>query len=112
MFFNFLMLLWIVVVFLLVGLLWWLGWVVGYGVVFVFYCLMGIIDYFDGYFVWVNGVVLWFGIFFDLIVDKIMVVVVILILVGMCDIFGIYVIVVLVILLCEIVVLGLCEFLV
>lgn len=56
------------------------------------------------------------GVFFDLIVDKIMIVVVILMLVGIWYevvlIMGIYLILVLVILLCEIVVLGLCEFLV
>jgi phosphatidylglycerophosphate synthase len=39
----------IVAVPLLVGLLWWPDWPMGYGLGFAMYCLMGITDYFDGY---------------------------------------------------------------
>lgn len=101
----------IVAVPLLVGLLWWPGWAAGYGVAFALYCLMGITDYFDGYLARANGAVSRLGIFLDPIADKIMVAAVILMLVGTRDIAGISLIAALVILLREIAVSGLREFL-
>lgn len=101
----------IVAVPLLVGFLWWPGWAAGYGIAFALYCLMGITDYFDGYLARSNGAVSRLGIFLDPIADKIMVAAVILILVGTRDIAGVHVIAALVILLREIAVSGLREFL-
>jgi CDP-diacylglycerol--glycerol-3-phosphate 3-phosphatidyltransferase/cardiolipin synthase len=101
----------IVAVPLLVGLLWWPGWPFGYAVGFAVYCLMGITDYFDGYLARAQGAVSKLGIFLDPIADKIMVAAVILILVHNRDITGINVIAGLVILLREIAVSGLREFL-
>ncbi len=101
----------IVAVPLLVGFLWWPGWAAGYAIAFALYCLMGITDYFDGYLARSNGAVSKLGIFLDPIADKIMVAAVILILVGTRDIAGIHVIAALVILLREIAVSGLREFL-
>jgi len=101
----------IVAVPLLVGFLWWPGWAAGYGIAFALYCLMGITDYFDGYLARSNGAVSKLGIFLDPIADKIMVAAVILILVGTRDIAGIHVVAALVILLREIAVSGLREFL-
>lgn len=101
----------IVAVPLLVGLLWWPGWPPGYAVGFAVYCLMGITDYFDGYLARAQGAVSKLGIFLDPIADKIMVAAVILILVHNRDITGINVIAGLVILLREIAVSGLREFL-
>jgi cardiolipin synthase len=91
----------IVAVPLLVGFLWWPGWAAGYAIAFALYCLMGITDYFDGYLARSNGAVSKLGIFLDPIADKIMVAAVILI----------HVIAALVILLREIAVSGLREFL-
>ncbi len=101
----------IVAVPLLVGFLWWPGWAAGYAIAFALYCLMGITDYFDGYLARSNGAVSKLGIFLDPIADKIMVAAVILILVGTRDIAGIHIIAALVILLREIAVSGLREFL-
>jgi CDP-diacylglycerol--glycerol-3-phosphate 3-phosphatidyltransferase/cardiolipin synthase len=101
----------IVAVPLLVGLLWWPGWPAGYAVGFAVYCLMGITDYFDGYLARAQGAVSKLGIFLDPIADKIMVAAVILILVHNRDITGFNVIAGLVILLREIAVSGLREFL-
>ena len=101
----------IVAVPLLVAFLWWPDWEGGYGIAFVLYCLMGITDYFDGYLARSSGAVSRLGIFLDPIADKIMVAAVILILVGTRDIAGIHVIAALVILLREIAVSGLREFL-
>ena len=101
----------IVAVPLLVWFLWWPDWESGYGIAFVLYCLMGITDYFDGYLARSSGAVSRLGIFLDPIADKIMVAAVILILVGTRDIAGIHVIAALVILLREIAVSGLREFL-
>jgi cardiolipin synthase len=101
----------IVAVPLLVGFLWWPGWAAGYAIAFALYCLMGITDYFDGYLARSNGTVSKLGIFLDPIADKIMVAAVILILVGTRDIAGIHVVAALVILLREIAVSGLREFL-
>ena len=83
----------------------------GYAIAFALYCLMGITDYFDGYLARSNGAVSRLGIFLDPIADKIMVAAVILILVGTRDIAGVHVIAALVILLREIAVSGLREFL-
>jgi len=101
----------IVAVPLLVALLWWPNWALGYGVGFAAYCLMGITDYFDGYVARAQGTVSKLGIFLDPIADKIMVAAVILILVHNRDITGGHVIAALVILLREIAVSGLREFL-
>ncbi|WP_093666260.1 CDP-diacylglycerol--glycerol-3-phosphate 3-phosphatidyltransferase [Sphingomonas gellani] len=101
----------IVAVPLLVGLLWWPHWAAGYALAFALYCLMGITDYFDGYLARANGAVSRLGIFLDPIADKIMVAAVILMLVGTGDITGLHVIAALIILLREIAVSGLREFL-
>ncbi len=101
----------IVAVPLLVAFLWWPGWAAGYGIAFALYCLMGITDYFDGYLARANGAVSRLGIFLDPIADKIMVAAVVLILVGTRDIAGLEVIAALIILLREIAVSGLREFL-
>lgn len=100
---------------LLVGFLWWPEWRFGYGVAFVIYCLMGLTDYFDGYLARRQGTVSKLGVFLDPIADKIMVAAVILMLVGtrhdVAIITGIHIIAALIILLREIAVSGLREFL-
>ena len=101
---------------LLVALLWWPQWEVGYACAFVLYCLMGVTDYFDGYLARAQGAVSRLGIFLDPIADKIMVAAVILMLVGTrfedrAIITGIHLIAALIILLREIAVSGLREFL-
>jgi len=106
----------IVAVPLLVALLWWPQWEAGYAAAFALYCLMGITDYFDGYLARAQGAVSRLGVFLDPIADKIMVAAVILMLVGTrfedrAIITGIHLIAALVILLREITVSGLREFL-
>lgn len=105
----------IVTVPLLVALLWYPGWVLGYALGFALYCLMGITDYFDGYLARAQGTVSKLGVFLDPIADKIMVVAVIFMLVSTrhepAAITGIHLIPALVILLREIAVSGLREFL-
>ena len=106
----------IVAVPMLVALLWWPDWEAGYGAAFVLYCLMGVTDYFDGYLARAQGAVSRLGQFLDPIADKIMVAAVILMLVGTrfedrAIITGIHLIAALVILLREIMVSGLREFL-
>lgn len=96
---------------LLVGLLWWPQWTTGYAAAFVLYCLMGITDYFDGYLARAKGAVSKLGVFLDPIADKIMVAAVILMLVSTRDVVGVHVVPALVILLREIMVSGLREFL-
>jgi CDP-diacylglycerol--glycerol-3-phosphate 3-phosphatidyltransferase/cardiolipin synthase len=96
---------------LLVGLLWWPQWRTGYGFAFALYCLMGITDYFDGYLARANGAVSRLGIFLDPIADKIMIGAVILMLVATRDVAGLHIVAGLVILLREIAVSGLREFL-
>ena len=96
---------------LLVALLWWPEWHLGYGLAFALYCLMGLTDYFDGYVARAQGTVSKLGIFLDPIADKIMVAAVILILVHNRDITGWSVVAALVILLREIAVSGLREYL-
>ena len=70
----------IVTVPVLVALLWWPHWELGYGIAFAVYCLMGFTDYFDGYVARAQGTVSKLGIFLDPIADKIMVAAVILVL--------------------------------
>jgi cardiolipin synthase (CMP-forming) len=95
----------------LVALLWWPQWPAGYAIAFALYCLMGITDYFDGYLARANGAVSRLGIFLDPIADKIMVAAVILMLVGTRDIIGLNLVAAMIILLREIAVSGLREFL-
>lgn len=100
---------------LLVAFLWWPQWHAGYAIAFALYCLMGVTDYFDGYLARSNGTVSKLGVFLDPIADKIMIAAVILMLVGTrhdtAPIAGIHLIAALVILLREIAVSGLREFL-
>lgn len=86
-------------------------WRTGYSLAFLLYCLMGITDYFDGYLARAQGAVSRLGIFLDPIADKIMVGAVILMLAATRDINGVHIIAALVILLREIAVSGLREFL-
>ncbi len=106
----------IVAVPLLAFLLWWPGWQLGYGLAFAMYCLMGITDYFDGYLARASGQVSRLGQFLDPIADKIMIAAVILVLAAQGVMRGPYVgdmhvIAGLVILIREIAVSGLREFL-
>ena len=95
---------------LLVWTLWWPHWQTGYAIAFALYCLMGITDYFDGYLARAQGAVSKLGIFLDPIADKIMVAAVILMLVATQDISGLSLIAGMIILLREIAVSGLREF--
>ena len=106
----------IVAVPLLAFLLWWPTWELGYGLAFAMYCLMGITDYFDGYLARASGQVSRLGQFLDPIADKIMIAAVILVLAAQGVMRGPYVgdmhvIAGLVILIREIAVSGLREFL-
>jgi len=97
-------------------LLWWPDWEAGYAMAFVLYCLMGITDYFDGYLARSSGAVSRLGVFLDPIADKIMVAAVILVLTAQGILRGPYVgdmhvIAGLIILVREIAVSGLREFL-
>jgi cardiolipin synthase len=97
-------------------LLWWPDWRLGYGLAFALYCLMGITDYFDGYLARSSGTVSKLGVFLDPIADKIMIAAVILVLTAQGLLRGPYVgdmhvIAGLVILVREIAVSGLREFL-
>lgn len=101
---------------LLAFLLWWPGWAFGYLLAFVLYCVMGITDYFDGYLARSSGAVSKLGVFLDPIADKIMVAAVILVLAAQGVLRGPYVgdmhvIAGLIILVREIAVSGLREFL-
>ena len=101
---------------LLAFLLWWPGWQLGYILAFGLYCLMAITDYFDGMLARASGAVSRLGIFLDPIADKIMVAAVILVLTAQGMLRGPYVgdlhvIAGLVILIREIAVSGLREFL-
>lgn len=100
---------------LLVALLWPAdsghAWRLGYLAAFALYCLMGITDYFDGYLARAQGTVSRLGVFLDPIADKIMIGAVILILCAARDIQGVHIVAALVILLREIAVSGLREFL-
>lgn len=106
----------IVAIPLLAFLLWWPGWELGYALAFALYCLMGITDYFDGMLARSSGAVSKLGIFLDPIADKIMVAAVILVLTAQGVLRGPYVgdahvIAGLIILVREIAVSGLREFL-
>ncbi len=94
----------------LVALLWGAGWF-GYLVAFIVYCIVGLTDYLDGYLARSQGTVSKLGMFLDPIADKIMVASAILMLVFTRDIDGWNVIAALIILLREIIVSGLREFL-
>lgn len=84
---------------------------IDYALAFGLYCLMGITDYFDGYLARSQGTVSKLGQFLDPIADKIMIAAVILMLVFTRDIDGWHTIAALIILLREIIVSGLREFL-
>jgi cardiolipin synthase (CMP-forming) len=95
---------------LLVALMWDKGhwpWLAA----FILYCIAGITDYFDGYLARAQGTVSKIGIFLDPIADKIMVAAVIVMLVHDGMVHGAAVIAALIILLREIIVSGLREFL-
>jgi cardiolipin synthase (CMP-forming) len=102
---------------ILVALLWHPGWV-GYVLAFLLYSLAGITDYFDGYLARAQGTVSKLGIFLDPIADKIMVAATVVMLIsteqvigGHPVIAGWHVVAALIILLREIAVSGLREFL-
>ena len=101
---------------LLVFLLWKPGWL-DYAITFGLYCMVGITDYFDGYLARTQGTVSRLGVFLDPIADKIMVVAVIIMLIssrqasGVPIIHGFHIIPALIILLRELIVSGLREFL-
>lgn len=101
----------IIAVPLLTALLWWPGWTAGYAAGFGLYCIVGATDYLDGYLARAQGTVSKLGIFLDPIADKIMVAAVILILVAVRRIEGVHIIAAMVILIREIAVSGLREFL-
>jgi cardiolipin synthase len=101
----------IVAVPLLALLLWPGGGWAAHALAFALYCLMAITDYFDGYLARARGAVSRLGIFLDPIADKIMVASVILMLVFVRDIDGFHVAAALIILVREIAVSGLREFL-
>ena len=88
-----------------------------YAITFVLYCIVGITDYFDGYLARAQGQISRLGQFLDPIADKIMVAAVIMMLVssrrmsGEPVIHGLHIIPALIILLREIIVSGLREFL-
>ncbi len=96
---------------ILVALLWHPNWETGYAIAFALYCLMGITDYFDGYVARAQGAVSKLGIFLDPIADKIMIAAVLMMLVNTQDIMGWHIIPAIIILLREIAVSGLREFL-
>ena len=96
--------------------LWWPDWQWGYLIGFALYCLIAITDFFDGYLARAQGTVSKLGIFLDPIADKIMVAAVILILTAQGylrgpDVGDMHVIAGAVILIREIAVSGLREFL-
>lgn len=95
---------------ILVALLWDSAWL-GYICAFVLYCIVGLTDYLDGYLARSQGTVSKLGIFLDPIADKIMVASVIVMLIFTRDIDSWHVIAAIVILLREIIVSGLREFL-
>jgi len=90
---------------------------VDYGVTFVLYCIVGITDYFDGYLARAQGQISRLGQFLDPIADKIMVAAVLIMLISsrkanpVPEIEGLHIIAALIILLREIFVSGLREYL-
>lgn len=95
---------------LFIALLWEQSWL-GYSVAFLLYCVAGLTDYFDGYLARAQGTVSKLGIFLDPIADKIMVAAVLVMLVHNDQIIGWHVIPAIVIILREITISGLREFL-
>lgn len=95
---------------LFVILMWNASWM-GYTAAFLLYCLAGITDYIDGYLARAQGTVSKLGVFLDPVADKIMVAAVIVMLIHNDNIIGWHVIPALVIILREITVSGLREFL-
>jgi CDP-diacylglycerol--glycerol-3-phosphate 3-phosphatidyltransferase/cardiolipin synthase len=95
---------------LLVALLWNPGWL-GYLLAFLLYAIAGITDYFDGYLARAQGTVSKLGIFLDPIADKIMIAAVLVMLIATHDIIGWHVIAAIIIIIREIAVSGLREFL-
>ena len=95
---------------LFVACMWQPGWI-GYLLAFILFCLAGITDYFDGYLARSYGTVSKLGQFLDPIADKIMIAAVIVMLVDNRIVHGWSVIAALVILLREIAVSGLREYL-
>ena len=95
---------------LFVILMWNATWV-GYTAAFVLYCIAGLTDYLDGYLARARGTVSKLGVFLDPVADKIMVAAVIVMLIHNDHISGWHVIPGLVIILREITVSGLREFL-
>jgi len=101
---------------LLAFFLWWPEWRAGYLIGFVLYCIIAITDFFDGYLARAQGTVSKLGIFLDPIADKIMVAAVILVLTAQGYLRGpyagdVHVIAGFIILVREIAVSGLREFL-
>jgi CDP-diacylglycerol--glycerol-3-phosphate 3-phosphatidyltransferase len=88
-----------------------------YAITFVLYCVVGLTDYFDGYVARANGQISRLGQFLDPIADKIMVAAVLMMLISsrkanpVPEIEGLHIIAALIILLREIIVSGLREFL-
>ena len=88
-----------------------------YAITFVLYCIVGLTDYFDGYLARANGQISRLGQFLDPIADKIMVVAVLIMLISsrkanpIPEIAGLHIIAALIILLREIFVSGLREYL-
>ncbi|MEO6248093.1 MAG: CDP-diacylglycerol--glycerol-3-phosphate 3-phosphatidyltransferase [Sphingomicrobium sp.] len=88
-----------------------------YAVTFVLYCVVGITDYFDGYVARAHGQISRLGQFLDPIADKIMVAAVLIMLISsrkanpLPEIAGLHIVAALVILLREIIVSGLREYL-
>jgi cardiolipin synthase len=96
---------------ILVACLWPHASPIGYAVGWVIYALIALTDYLDGYLARAQGTVSKLGVFLDPIADKIMVAAVILMLVATGDIGGWHLIAAMIILLREIMVSGLREFL-
>jgi CDP-diacylglycerol--glycerol-3-phosphate 3-phosphatidyltransferase/cardiolipin synthase len=96
---------------ILVFLLWPQPGKLDYALAFGLYALMAVTDYFDGYLARAQGTVSKLGVFLDPIADKIMIAAVIVMLVFTRDVNGLTTIAALVILLREITVSGLREFL-
>ena len=90
---------------------------VDYAITFVLYCIVGVTDYFDGYLARAQGLTSRLGQFLDPIADKIMVVAVLIMLISsrkanpIPEVEGFHIIAALVILLRELIVSGLREFL-
>jgi CDP-diacylglycerol--glycerol-3-phosphate 3-phosphatidyltransferase len=90
---------------------------IDYAITFILYCIVGITDYFDGYLARAQGQISRLGQFLDPIADKIMVVAVLIMLISSRkanpepEIAGLHIIAALIILLREIMVSGLREFL-